>query len=456
MILAASACALLVGAAAAQAPEGEASPVSQEVEGFRATQATIIAFENARIIDGTGAPPRDNQTLVVRDGRILAIGPTGGVTIPEGAERHSLAGHSILPGYVMLHEHMMYFSGQRVWHSQPVSYPRLYLAAGVTTVRTAGGDFPYVDLNLAARIASRRIAGPAIFVTSPNINGPDDSFIGDVVIRNADDARREVDYWAARGATSFKAYAGLEPDLLRAVVVRAHALGLPVTAHLGRTSCAQATELGIDNLEHSFSACLPELGVQIGPDGGLQGTMDRDRAQALIRALVDAGVVLTSTPMALEDPSPELRELLHPTALANWTSGRGRPPQGFIDAEPLIRTLERDFLAAGGRMVIGADAENFARVAGDANLRALELLASAGHRPIDIIRMATLEGARFLGIDGDTGTIAPGKQADLIVVRGDPARNISDVRQIRWVLSDGIVYDPVRLRSSVRGMVGWH
>jgi len=429
---------------------------STEVEPFISSRGPVIVLENVRIIDGTGAPPRERQTIVIADGRIAAVGPMGQVRMPATAERRQLAGRTVMPGLVMLHEHMMYFSGRRVWHSQPVSYPRLYLAAGVTTARTAGGDFPYIDLNLASRIRTGRIAGPRLFVTGPNLNGPDDPFIGDVIVRDPGEARREVDYWAARGITSFKIYTGLDPDSAAAVIARAHALGLVVTGHLGRTTCTQAAEFGIDNIEHSFLACLSELGLAIGEDGRLTGAIDPERADRLIALLVRRGVVLTSTPVSLDAPDAEIRALLHPTALANWENGQGRPPAAFLDVEPHIRGLERQFLAAGGRLVIGADAENYGRIAGFANHRALELLVEAGHAPLAVIRMATMDGARFLGIDGDTGSIAVGKAADLIVVAGDPSARIGDVRRVEEVFRAGIGYDPIRLKASVRGVVGWH
>lgn len=269
-------------------------------------------------------------------------------------------------------------------------------------------------------------------------------------------ARSTIDYWAARGVTSFKIYAGLEPDVAAAVIAQARVRGLQVTGHLGRTGCAQAAEAGIHNIEHSFLACLPELGFSLGEDGQLPGALDPGRARALIALLVRRGVVLTSTPFSLDPPDAEVRALLHPTALANWESGRGRPPPAFLGAEPHVRALERQFLAAGGRMVIGSDPENFLRIAGFANQRALELLVDAGHAPLAVIRMATLEGARLLGIDGETGSIAPGKAADLVVVAGDPSARIADIRRVEEVFRAGVGFDPVRLRASVHGLVGWH
>lgn len=437
-------------------PPGSSLPGSpEEVAPFISTNVPVLALEGVSLIDGTGAPARRNQTIVIANGRITAIGPNGRVAIPAGAERRRLSGRTVLPGLVMLHEHMMYFSGFRIWHAQPVSYPRLYLAAGVTTVRTAGGDFPNIDLNLARGIADGRMAGPRMFVTSPNLNGFEGHFLGDVIVRDEVEARREVAYWAARGATSFKIYAGLAPEAARGVIAEAHARGLTVTGHLGRTTCREAAEFGLDNIEHGFIACLEELGAAPGEEGRAATPPDPARARELIDLLVRRRVVVTATPISLDPPSAEVRAMLHPSALANYESGAGRPPPFFAELETFSRALERQFVAAGGRLVVGADAENFGRIAGDANHRALELLVDAGHAPLDVLRMASSDGARFLGIDGEVGSIAVGKAADLIVVRGDPSQRIADIRNVEEVFRAGIGYDPSRLRASATGMVGW-
>lgn len=425
-----------------------------EREQFISTRAPVIAFEDVRVIDGTGAPAREGQTVVIVNGRIAAIGPAGTVAIPKGAERRRLTGRTVMPGLVMLHEHMMYFSGMRTWHSQPVSYPRLYLAAGVTTVRTAGSDFPYIDLNLARAVGEGRIAGPRMFVTGPYFNGQEDAFWGDVIVPDEAAGRREAAYWAAHGVNSLKVYSGLSLEAMRGVIAEAKARGVKVTGHLGRTSCRQAAELGIDNIEHSMLNCLGELDAPPAADGSIPSP-DPAKARSLIQYLVKRGVALTSTPAAIEAPDAEQQALLHPTALANIESSRRVIPPFFLAAEARNRALEREFVAAGGRMVIGADAENFGRIAGYANHRALELLVEHGHTPLDVIRMATIEGARFLGIAGETGSLEVGKTADLIIVAGDPSARISDIRRVEEVFQSGIGYDPVKLRDSAKGLVGW-
>jgi imidazolonepropionase-like amidohydrolase len=440
-----AALAALSPLAASATPPG--SP--EEVRSFQVPMAPVVALVDVNVIDGTGGPARAHQTLIIKDGRIAALGPVGAVRIPAGAERRQLTGGTVLPGLVMLHEHMQYFSGFRIWHSQAVSFPRLYLAAGVTTVRTAGGDAPQTDLNLKLAIDEGRIAGPRMFVTGPFFNGYSDHFLGDDIVRGEAEGRREVQYWASHGATSFKIYSDLAPDAARGVIEAAHGLHLPVTGHLGRIGCGQAAELGIDNIEHSFTQCLPELGPGDSPDPA--------KAATLIRTLIEHGVVLTSTPAAeRESPmSADERAFLHPTALENYDAWFARPHPELGAPRDAVRALERQFVAAGGRMVIGSDAQDAGQIAGFADDQALEALVTAGFPALTVLRMATLDGARFLGIDGEVGAVATGKRADLIVVTGDPSVHIADIENVAMVFKDGAAYDPKKLRDSVRGMVGW-
>jgi len=430
-----------------------------EVRSFQIPGASVVALVDVNVVDGTGGPARAHQTLIIKDGHIALVGPMETVQIPFGADQHRLTGRTVLPGLVMLHEHMMYFSGFRVWHSQAVSFPRLYLAAGVTTLRTAGTDMPLTDLNLKLAIDEGRIAGPRMFVTGPFFNGYSDHFLGDDIVRTQAEGRREVLYWAAHGATSFKVYSDLTHDAAKGVIEAAHALHLTVTGHLGRISCQEAAELGIDNIEHSFSACLTELGASgLEPDGRPPHAPDPAKAKALIRLLVRRGVVLTSTPAsALDTPlSSEERTFFHPTALANYDAWFARPHPELGAPRDYVRALELQFVAAGGRMVIGSDAQDSGQIAGFADDQALEALVAAGHPPLSVLRMATLDGAHFLGIDREVGSIEPKKRADLMVVAGDPSLRIADIENVELIFRDGVAYDPKKLRDSVRGMVGWH
>jgi imidazolonepropionase-like amidohydrolase len=184
---------------------------------------------------------------------------------------------------------------------------------------------------------------------------------------------------------------------------------------------------------------------------------DEAKTKSLIQYLVSKQVVLTSTPSARERPiSAEELELLHPTAREQYLKSSSSVPAALAIEEKYVRKLERDFVAAGGRMVIGADPQDFGMIAGYADHRALELLVEAGWTPLQVIRMATLSGAEFLGVADDAGTITPGKAADLIILKGNPATDIKDIEKVELVFKNGVAYDAHLLRESVRGMVGWH
>lgn len=428
----------------------------QEVAQFVRYNSKTIVLENVRVIDGTGAPPQKNQTVVISNGRIISISNTPPGLLPNDATRLSLEGRTVMPGLVMLHEHMIYFSGFRVWHAQPVSYPRLYLAAGVTTLRTAGTDVPYTDLNLKMAIDDGRIAGPKMFVTGPFFNGYEGHFLGDNIVRTEADARRGVAYWASEGATSFKVYANISLDALKGVIEEAHARGLKVTGHLESVSCREAATLGIDNIEHSFLSCAKEIGMLDGKTANASPP-DEAKARDLIRFLVEKKVVLTSTPSAIDRPiTREELELLNPISREQYLNRMKSFPRPIVAAQKYVRQLEREFVAAGGRLVVGSDPQDFGMIAGYANHRALELLVEAGWKPLEVIRMATLGGAEFLNVANDRGSITVGKTADLIVVNGNPSGDIKDIEKVELVFKDGLAYDPHLLRESVKGLVGWH
>lgn len=448
--LAAFALLALVHARAAAQP--------RERPGFVRYDAPVLVLEHVQVIDGRGGPPRADQTVVLENGRIRGVGPSGRVEVPAEAVRVDLAGRTVMPGLVMLHEHLTYFSGQSVWDAHPVSYPRLYLAAGVTTIRTAGSESPQVDLNVRRAIEAGRMAGPRIFVTGPYLNGEEGSFLGDYVVADAAEARRVVGFWADRGATSFKAYAGIGEAALAGAVEEAHARGLTVIGHLGSISCTRAAALGIDGIEHSFASCMTDLGAR--PDQPFTATPADSAAAALIRTLVEADVVLTATPMGTvrqRIPDEELA-MLGQDERARYLSLIGEPPPWLPapETEAALRRLEREFVRQGGRLAIGADAADFGQIAGFANHRALIQMVDGGFTPLEVLRMASHGGAVILGMGDELGIVEAGRLADLVVLSGDPSRDISAVRTVEMVIKNGIAYDPAALRTSVQGMVGRH
>jgi enamidase len=212
--------ALALGALAvssAQRPQ-----LADAVRGFVKIDAPVVALTNARIIDGTGAEPKEHQTLVLRDGSIAAVGDASSVKPPDGATVVDLSGKTVLPGLVMVHEHLYYPTGPQVYGQLGASFIRLYLAGGVTTMRTGGNVNGFMDLNLKRLIDAGQQAGPAIDATAPYLNGPN-TFLQMHALTDADDAKRQVEYWSDMGATSFKAYMNITRAELGAAINAAHA-----------------------------------------------------------------------------------------------------------------------------------------------------------------------------------------------------------------------------------------
>jgi imidazolonepropionase-like amidohydrolase len=416
----------------------------------------VVVLKNVRVIDGDSAQSRGGQHVVLRDGKIIAVGTS--VELPSNARVLDLQGRTVLPGLVMLHEHMMYFSGRAVWHSQPVSYPKLYLAAGVTTLRTAGAEHPEVDRNLKRRIDADLAPGPKMHLTGPYFNGVSGDFLGDTVVRNPEEARAAALYWADRGFTSFKLYDAIEAPAAQAIIEEAHRRGVKVTGHFGKMGCAEAADLGVDFIEHGFASCYKDLGTT--PDArGFRANLEDARVRALIRRLLERAVVLVSTPIDVERGlSAEELEMLHPHARETYQRLMRERPPWLPDSQGLreLRKLERAFVAQGGRLAVGADAMDFGQIAGYANHRALSLLAEEGWTPAEVIRLATSNGADLLGVGDSVGRIKTGYAADLLVVNGDPMTDIDELSKIEIVFKDGVGFDPSKLREAARGLVGWH
>ena len=433
---------------------------------FLASESTSFLLENARVVDGTGAPARDGLSLLIQNGLITAVGRSNEIAVPPSAEPIDLAGHTILPGLIMMHEHLGYSYGSnpdpsvdQVSQAHPNSIPKLLLAAGVTTVRTAGSETPQVDLNLKRRIESGAAVGPTLF-TGPFLNGPEGAYLGDFVVRTAAEAREVVRFWVGRGATMIKVYENITPDVLQGVIEEAHRLGAHVAGHLGPgTSCTQAARLGIDTIEHGFGQCGADI-----PPGWLSDPTALDprapEVTAVIDTLVENDVAIVATPVQWP-PSEEELSMLSAAQRALYDAVRAAPPpflQLFLDPPPQLlafaRAINRAFVARGGTMLIGSDA-NHGRVPGYANHTAMVLLADT-FPPLEVIRMATSDAAAFLRIGDRTGSVAPGLEADLLIVRGAPDHDMADVRNVAYVFKDGRAFDPVKLREAAQGLVGIH
>ncbi len=441
-------------------------------------KAPVIALTHARVIDGLGHAPAENQTLVIRDGKIASVGPDATAQVPAGALVRDLTGKSILPGLVMVHEHLYYSSiagGPFHVNELEYSFPRLYLAAGVTSARTTGSMEPYTDLEVKARIDDGRMFGPKLHLTAPYIDGEGTGIAQLHPVKNAAAAVRMVNYWADEGFTSYKVYLSLPADIMGAVIDAAHQRGLQVTGHVGKVSYREAANLGIDDLEHGFMAMSDLVpGRKNGDPANPINTYrslealnpDSPEINDLMKLLIDKHVAVTSTLAIFETFTPgrrvagkaELDALAAPlreSYLTRWAAINVQNNETLKKAFAKDLQLEAKFFRAGGLLVAGTDPTGYGGcLAGYGDWRAIELLVEAGLTPLEAIEVATHNGAKLLKIDRETGSVEAGKAADLIVVNGDPAKTISDLRKTETVFKDGVGYDSQKLFDSVKGLVG--
>jgi imidazolonepropionase-like amidohydrolase len=467
----------------AQAPD-----LSKAVREFVRSSGARIVLTHVRIIDGTGVPAVEDQNVVIEGGKIIAI--QQGADVPSGSNITvlDLHGHTIMPGIVGMHNHLFYIVrpnlDSRRHFDDPVlvtqmtfSAPRLYLASGVTTMRTTGSVETYADLNLKRDIDAGKLPGPHLEVTGPYLEGAESYFLQMPHLASPDDARQTVEYWADRGVTSFKAYMNITRAELKAAIDAAHKRGIKVTGHLCSVTYKEAAELGIDDLEHGFfvntqldSDKKPDVCSQSAGDETL-ARMDPSSPEAkdLINTLVSHHVAITSTlpvfegdlgggrpplrQQALEAMSPQAREDFF---LLRQRSGSAPAPK--IDRAMLWKhdlELERAFVAAGGLLLAGPDPTGRGDVLpGFGDQREIELLVEAGFSAVEAIKISTLNGAVYMGRDKQIGSIAVGKNADLVVINGDPSKQISDVENVEIVFKDGVGYDSRKLLDSVRGRYG--
>jgi imidazolonepropionase-like amidohydrolase len=453
-----------------------------DLQQFIRVQAPIVVLEHVRVIDGTGAAPVEDQAIVISGGKISAVGSIASMTIPAGSKTLDMTGYTVLPGLVGMHDHLFFPMGGNppIYSTMGISFPRLYLALGVTTIRTTGSVAPYTDLEVKRRIDSGQMIGPKMDVTAPYLEGKGAYTPVMHELTGPEDARRMVNFWADEGATSFKAYMNITRDELRAAVEEAHKRGLKVTGHLCSIGYKEAAEIGIDDLEHGLfpdSEFVPDKKPDVCPGGAVnQALLNLDingpQVQETIRTLVAKNVALTSTLPVFEASAPvaqsgigAARAILNPRMLATmsedarirYLSSRARIPANSPVAAMVRKSMdfERAFAKAGGLLLAGLDPTgNGGVVAGFGDLREVELLVEAGFSPVEAIKIASLNGAKFLGRESQIGSIAAGKQADLTVVRGNPAANIFDIENVEIVFKDGVGYDSQKIIDSVQGLVG--
>ena len=451
--------------------------LSSAVKQFVSVNADTVALIHVTIIDGTGAPAKNDQAVLIIKGRIAKTGSSKDIAIPTSAKTLDCTGKTLIPGMVMMHEHLFYGESLPPYYlgvEMPISFPRLYLAGGATTIRTTGSVEPQTDLNIKQAIDKGQMPGPDIDATGPYIERellpiPEVQFI-----KSPEEAAEEVNYWIARGSTSFKVYMDITKDDLKAVVSVAHQHGLKVTGHLCSLTYREAAELGIDNLEHGF---IPASDFVAGKKENVCAfasvtpslkklDVTSPAMKDLMKFLIEKKVAITSTLPVFEpntgremipgDGESALAPQIKETVEKNYKAQAGKDTSDVALFKKEM-AWEKQFVEMGGRLMAGVDPTGAGRtIPGYADRHTLELLVEAGFSLPMAVKICSLNAAEYLGREKEIGSIEEGKRADLVLINGDIQKDIRAVRNTEIVFKNGIGYDSKKIFESVNGMVGLH
>ncbi len=459
-------------AAASAAFAQDRAALSDTTRAYVSVQAPVVALTHVTVIDGTGAGPRADQTVVITNGRISATGAFASVTIPAGAQTIDGTGHTVIPGLVGMHDHTFYTTAAGRRSQLNTSAPRLYLASGVTSIRTTGSISPYSEITLKDQVDKGKVPGPRMHISGPYLTGPDD-VVERMHITTPEQARRVVNYWADEGATWFKVYTEISRANLRAITDAAHKRGVKVTGHLCSVGYKEAVEANIDALEHGLMANLeyvPGKKVDTCPgvdrDTYLNLDVNGAAVQATFKAMIAKGVPMTST-LAVYEISvpnrppldPRVTEAMSPDVQKEYLATRERLAAATNNSQlgmlKKMMAYEMAFVKAGGTLAAGVDPTgNGGALPGYGDQRNYELLIEAGFSPGQVVQIMSANGAKVLGVDKDLGTVSSGKIADLVLLRGDLAANPASIRNVVTVFKQGVGYDSPKLIRSVKGLVG--
>jgi imidazolonepropionase-like amidohydrolase len=457
---------------------------SDETKKYIEYNDAIIVLKNGLLIDGKGGAPKSKQTIIIKNGKIEWLGDGAKATIPKGVNSIDLNGKAIMPGLVMLHEHMYISASSKDpkypnLRQLPVSFPRMYLASGATTIRTCGSIEPYSDIRIKKDIDLGLFPRPTIELTAPYIEGKFSRFTQMKENKIPEEAAAFVNYWADQGFTSFKAYIGVDQPTLKAAIEAAHKRKLKITGHLDMVTYREAAELGMDNLEHGFLASTDfvlDKRVNENPASGLaikslaMLDVQSEKAKNLIQFLIDKKVGITSSLAVFEGatttqprPNEDLLNAMSPDTrdyyLKNFAAIKSAIiPWDYDKAFINSAKMEKLFYEMGGLLTVGTDPTgNGGILAGYGTWRAIELLVEAdAFTPLEAIKIATLNGAKALGFEQTIGTIEMGKSADLLIIDGDPSKNVSDIRKVQYVFKSGVGFNSKKLFESVKGKVGFN
>jgi imidazolonepropionase-like amidohydrolase len=416
-----------------------------------------IALINGRVIDGTGTPAWLDWTVIIQGSHIVAAGPD--VLIPENARIVDLTGQTLLPGLFDMHGHLYAYDGENL-SMQSTTYPRLYLAGGVTTIFTAGDLDPTEAVSLRDRINNSEAVGPHILAAGPYFSGGEaPSWM--LSARTPEEILAFYETWKDK-IDGVKIYTGIPEEQFIPLLEAAHADGLVVTGHLESISGMRAIELGIDGIEHGLFSMSEFFPKGASFRGQYCAISELDITSSAVTNIVDAlvrnGTYLDPTIVVFQPELPEFEPLvpdwekyLDPGVVMSLQRYLRSIIQPTCLQEALVK--QSQFVKAvhdrGGLIVTGTDPVLPILLPGYSLHRELQNLVAAGLTPLEAIRAATLNAAIATRSDSEKGTISAGKVADLVVVQGNPDEEITAIGNTRMVFKNGVPYLPEALRKSV-------
>jgi imidazolonepropionase-like amidohydrolase len=466
------ACTLLALAAVATPALAQRPVLKQNVLQYTTADSGTVAITGVTVIDGRGGAAKKGQTVVIANGMIADVGAN--VKAPAGARMIDGNGMTLIPGMVGMHDHMFYTAAGGFANQMSFTAPRLYLASGVTTVRTTGSRSPYADINLKHAVDGGEVPGPRIHVTTPYLTGGEGG--GSMFATDEPEAaRRFVAYWASEGVTWLKFYTDVSRASMKAAIDEAHKHGMKATGHLCSVTFREAIDLGLDDFAHGVLTAtdfIKDKQVDKCPNNSyklLDSLANGDPAQAkeLIDYMIKKNVSMTTTMPVYEALYPNRQvtdqrslDMMAPQVRTAYMQNRA-----FIDSVPnwiftkdgFARALafDKQFYAAGGVLGNGVDPTgNGGALPGFGDQRGYELLREAGLNAEQAVQVVSFNGAKILGVSDKLGSVEKGKVADLVLLRGDLGSDPSVIRNVVVVFKDGVGYDPEKLLNAARGRVG--
>ncbi|MDQ3835789.1 MAG: amidohydrolase family protein [Thermoproteota archaeon] len=422
-------------------PSASSSSLSQD----RMNNDIVSVLMGPTLIDGTGDPPKSNTVIITNGNKIVAVmneteyhdryynspikDKAGGVNILN------LTGKYVMPGLFDMHAHVA--GVRKNSYNQDLSETtlKMLLDYGVTTIRNPGGPTNQ-SIALKINVSKGILEGPEIYTAGRLLNGPQITIpFVEKQISDEEEAREEVRNQAAAGVDYVKLYVGLPPNLVKAAIDEAHRQGIGVIGHLYLTSWTDAAKLGIDALTHGVPVNPSLLPAGVKREAFLENgggpfdhflwldlvDLNSVEIREMIRALVENHIPVDPT-LSIYEAMLKEDGFFNPQNQLRWAK---------------ILQLTKMMYDNGVEILSGSDIPNFGLIPGASLHNELELLTQTGIKPLEVIEIATHNGAKALGIDGLVGTIQPEKQADMIVLSANPVENISNTKQIEAVMVNG-------------------